>query len=88
VIVDHAAPDWVARIREATGGRGAGITLDTVSGDIGTQALEATTDGRRSAPHGFTSGRWTPWTRTRSGGAASPSSARSASPSPGPPSSS
>ena len=32
------APDWVARIGEATGGRGADITLDAVSGDIGAQA--------------------------------------------------
>lgn len=60
VVVDHTAPDWVARVREATGGRGTDVTLDAIGGDIGAQALEATAAGGRFGLYGFTSGTWVP----------------------------
>jgi NADPH2:quinone reductase len=58
--VDYSAADWVARVRRATGGRGADVVLDAVGGAVGAAALEATADGGRFGLYGFTSGTWTP----------------------------
>ncbi|SEO09154.1 NADPH2:quinone reductase [Actinacidiphila rubida] len=60
VAVDHSAPDWVAQVRRATGGRGTDVTLDAIGGDIGARALEATAGGGRFGLYGFTSGTWVP----------------------------
>nr|WP_237555028.1 zinc-binding dehydrogenase [Streptomyces sp. SID4948] len=59
VVVDYNAADWDAEVKEATGGRGADITLDAVGGEIGARALKATADGDgRFGLYGFTSGSW------------------------------
>ncbi|MDX6354916.1 MAG: NADPH:quinone reductase [Streptomyces sp.] len=59
VVVDYTAADWVAEVKEATGSRGADITLDAIGGAIGAQALEATANGGgRFGLYGFTSGSW------------------------------
>lgn len=58
--VDYRQRDWVARVKEATGGRGADVVFDAVGGDIGGGALEAAADGTgRIGLYGFTSGTWT-----------------------------
>ncbi|WP_327287674.1 zinc-binding dehydrogenase [Streptomyces sp. NBC_01198] len=60
-VVDYTAPDWVKKVREATGGKGADVVVDAIGGDIATQALEATADGGgRFGLYGFTSGTWLP----------------------------
>lgn len=59
VVVDYSTPDWVAQVKQATGGRGADITLDAIGGEIGAQALDATANGGgRFGLYGFTSGTW------------------------------
>ena len=60
VAVDYRQAGWVARVRAATGGRGASVVLDAVGGTIGGQAIEAAADGAgRIGLYGLASGSWT-----------------------------
>jgi NADPH2:quinone reductase len=61
VTVDYSTPDWVAEVKEATGGRGADVVLDAIGGALGEQALQAAADGAgRFGIYGFASGTWIP----------------------------
>ncbi|WP_055590333.1 zinc-binding dehydrogenase [Streptacidiphilus griseoplanus] len=58
--VDYDSPDWVERVRAATGGRGADVVLDAIGGELGRQAALAAAGGTgRLGVYGFTSGSWT-----------------------------
>ncbi|TDC42178.1 zinc-binding dehydrogenase [Micromonospora sp. KC213] len=59
VTVDYARPDWIARVREATGG-GAALVYDGAGGSLGTAALEAVADGGRFVTYGTADGFATP----------------------------
>lgn len=60
-VVNYHDPGWVEQVKNATGGRGADVTLDAIGGDIGVEALEATANGGgRFGLYGFTSGTWVP----------------------------
>ncbi|WP_377272157.1 zinc-binding dehydrogenase [Peterkaempfera sp. SMS 1(5)a] len=60
VVVDYGLPDWVDRVRAATGGRGADVVLDAIGGELGGQAARAAAGGTgRLGVYGFTSGTWT-----------------------------
>ena len=61
MVVDYSMPDWVDKVRAATGGRGVDLALDAVGGTIGTGALATLRDGAgRFGTYGFASGEWTP----------------------------
>ncbi|MEU7909072.1 zinc-binding dehydrogenase [Actinoplanes sp. NPDC049118] len=55
VVVDYTRPDWVARVREATGG-GAALVYDGAGGPLGTAALNAVADGGRFVTYGTADG--------------------------------
>jgi NADPH2:quinone reductase len=58
VVVDYARDTWVDQVREATGGKGADVTFESVGGDVGRQAWLATADhGGRFVVYGTASGR-------------------------------
>ncbi|NUW33628.1 zinc-binding dehydrogenase [Nonomuraea sp. SMC257] len=52
-VVDYSRPDWVERVREATGG-GAALVYDGAGGALGTAALDAVSDGGRFVTYGAT----------------------------------
>lgn len=57
VAIDYSEDTWVEQVREATGGKGADVVLDSVGGAIGLQALEATANGHgRIGVYGASSG--------------------------------
>jgi NADPH2:quinone reductase len=56
VVVDYSAPDWTARVREATGGAGPDVVFDGAGGQIGRAAFEVTAPGGRFSAHGAPSG--------------------------------
>jgi NADPH2:quinone reductase len=55
VVVDYTQPDWIARVREATGG-GAALVYDGAGGPLGTAALAAVADGGRFVTYGTAEG--------------------------------
>ncbi|MEU9831698.1 zinc-binding dehydrogenase [Streptosporangium sp. NPDC048047] len=55
VTVDYTRPDWVERVREATGG-GAALVYDGAGGPLGTAALNALADGGRFVTYGTAEG--------------------------------
>jgi NADPH2:quinone reductase len=57
VAIDYRAEDWVARVREATGGRGADVIYDSVGGDITNASLKCIAWNGRLLVIGFASGR-------------------------------
>ncbi|NUW44782.1 zinc-binding dehydrogenase [Nonomuraea rhodomycinica] len=54
-VVDYSRPDWVERVREATGG-GAALVYDGAGGPLGTAALGAVSDGGRFVTYGTAEG--------------------------------
>lgn len=57
--IDYAHPEWPAKVREVTGGRGVDVVIDAVGGTIGAQAVSCAADGRgRVGIYGFSSGSW------------------------------
>lgn len=54
--VDYAREDWVERVLEATGGRGADVVLESVGGDVGARAYECLAPLGRLATFGAASG--------------------------------
>jgi len=46
-VVDTSAPDWVAKVLEATGGNGADLTIDFLAGPLINGSLQATRIGGR-----------------------------------------
>jgi NADPH2:quinone reductase len=60
-VVDYSNPDWIERVKAASGGRGVDVALDAIGGQIGAGALSALRDGAgRLGTYGFASGEWTP----------------------------
>jgi NADPH2:quinone reductase len=57
VVIDYRAEDWVARVREATDGRGADVIYDSVGGDITDASLKCIAWNGRLLVIGFASGR-------------------------------
>ncbi|WP_199424511.1 NAD(P)H-quinone oxidoreductase [Actinotalea solisilvae] len=57
LVVDHRSEDFVARVREATGGRGVDVVLDVVGGAYLGRNLEALATGGRLAVIGLQRGR-------------------------------
>jgi NADPH2:quinone reductase len=55
VAVDYTRPDWIDRVREATGG-GAALVYDGAGGTLGTAALDAAADGGRFVTYGTAGG--------------------------------
>lgn len=55
-VVDYSAPDWPARVREATGGRGADLVFDGAGGAYGRAAFDAVADGGRFVSYGSAGG--------------------------------
>jgi len=53
--IDYTRPDWIHRVREATGG-GAALVYDGAGGPLGTAALEAVADGGRFVTYGTADG--------------------------------
>jgi NADPH2:quinone reductase len=55
--IDYSEDNWVEQVREATGGKGADVVLESVGGAIGLQAFEATANGHgRIGVYGASSG--------------------------------
>jgi NADPH2:quinone reductase len=54
--VDYRRPDWVQRVREATGGAGVDVLFESVGGDIARDALSLVADGGRRVVFGYSSG--------------------------------
>jgi NADPH2:quinone reductase len=52
--VDYTRPDWIDRVREATGG--AALVYDGAGGALGTAALDAVADGGRFVTYGTAGG--------------------------------
>jgi NADPH:quinone reductase len=55
VAIDYTQPDWIARVRDATGG-GAALVYDGAGGPLGTAALDAVADGGRFVTYGTAGG--------------------------------
>nr|BFE85312.1 hypothetical protein GCM10020093_079130 [Planobispora longispora] len=53
--VDYTRPDWIERVREATGG-GAALVYDGAGGPLGTAAVDAVADGGRFVTYGTAEG--------------------------------
>ncbi|MFI9462300.1 zinc-binding dehydrogenase [Streptomyces xiamenensis] len=70
VAVDYTAPEWTARVREATGGTGADLVFDGVGGRIGREAFAVTARGAGSRCTARPAATPRSSTRTRRGGAA------------------
>jgi NADPH2:quinone reductase len=54
---DYSTPDWVERVKQATGGRGADVIYDPVGGDIFDLSTKCIAFGGRLLVVGFASGR-------------------------------
>ena len=57
VAIDYRSGDWVQRVREATGGRGADVIYDSVGGDVFDASLKCIAWNGRLLVVGFASGR-------------------------------
>jgi NADPH2:quinone reductase len=57
VAIDHRAEDWVARVREVTGGRGVDVVFDPVGGDTFDLSTKVLAFDARLVVIGFASGR-------------------------------
>jgi NADPH:quinone reductase len=57
VLIDYTAADWVAEVKDATGGAGARIIFDPVGGDVGEANLRAIARDGTILIVGFASGR-------------------------------
>ena len=55
-VIDYAAPDWVDRLRAATGGAGADVIYDPVGGEVGVQSLRGLAWRGRYLVIGFAAG--------------------------------
>lgn len=55
VTVDYTRPDWIDRVREATGG-GAALVYDGAGGPLGTASFDAVADGGRFVTYGTADG--------------------------------
>ncbi|MFF5287923.1 zinc-binding dehydrogenase [Paractinoplanes globisporus] len=55
IAVDYTRPDWIDRVREATGG-GAALVYDGAGGPLGTAALEAVAGNGRFVTYGTSDG--------------------------------
>jgi NADPH2:quinone reductase len=55
--INHSSEDFVARVRELTGGRGADVIYDPVGGDVFDQSLRCLNNDGRLLVIGFASGR-------------------------------
>jgi NADPH:quinone reductase len=53
---DYSTPDWVDRVKEATGGKGADVIYDPVGGDVFEQSMKCIAFGGRLLVIGFASG--------------------------------
>jgi len=53
--IDYTRPDWIHRVREATGG-GAALVYDGAGGSLGTAAVDAVADGGRFVTYGTAGG--------------------------------
>jgi NADPH:quinone reductase len=54
--LDYSDPDWTARVRELTAGRGADVVFDGAGGRLGQAAFEVTAPGGRFSAHGMSDG--------------------------------
>ncbi|HEX3782295.1 MAG TPA: zinc-binding dehydrogenase [Pseudonocardiaceae bacterium] len=54
--VDYAAPDWPARVRAITDGRGLDVVFDGLGGSVGAAASTLLADGGRFSGYGMSSG--------------------------------
>jgi NADPH2:quinone reductase len=57
VAIDYTSEDWVARVNEATGGRGADVIYDSVGGDVFDGSLKCIAWNGRLLVIGFASGK-------------------------------
>jgi len=57
VTIDYREEDFVARVKEATGGKGADVIYDSVGGDVFDQSLKCIAWNGRLLVIGFASGR-------------------------------
>ncbi|MFA1550873.1 zinc-binding dehydrogenase [Actinomadura chokoriensis] len=55
ITVDYTRPNWIERVREATGG-GAPLVYDGAGGPLGTATFDATSDGGRFVTYGTAEG--------------------------------
>ncbi|GGQ72548.1 zinc-binding dehydrogenase [Couchioplanes azureus] len=55
ITVDYTRPDWIGRVRAATGG-GAALVYDGAGGALGTAAVDAVADGGRYVTYGTAEG--------------------------------
>ena len=53
---DYSTPDWVDRVKEATGGKGADVIYDPVGGDVFERSMKCIAFGGRLLVIGFASG--------------------------------
>jgi NADPH2:quinone reductase len=53
---DYSTPDWVDRVKEATGGKGADVIYDPVGGDVSELSMKCIAFGGRLLVIGFASG--------------------------------
>ncbi|MEV7739846.1 MULTISPECIES: zinc-binding dehydrogenase [Streptomyces] len=58
-LADYSAPDWTARVLEATGGQAVDVVFDGVGGEVGHAAFTVTARGGRFSAHGAPSGSFT-----------------------------
>ncbi|WP_406311737.1 zinc-binding dehydrogenase [Streptosporangium sp. NBC_01639] len=56
VVVDYTRPDWIERVREATGGGAAALVYDGAGGPLGTATVDALADGGRFVTYGTADG--------------------------------
>ena len=57
VAIDYRSPDWVDKVKEATGGRGADVIYDSVGGEVTDLSLKCIAWNGRLLVIGFASGR-------------------------------
>ncbi|MGP3923485.1 zinc-binding dehydrogenase [Streptomyces sp. 8N616] len=57
--VDYGVPGWAGLVREAAGGSGVDVVLDSVGGDVGREAVDTLAPGGRFIVYGIASGRGT-----------------------------
>jgi NADPH2:quinone reductase len=59
VVVDYSDAGWLARVREATDGRGVDVVFDGAGGETGRAAFDIVADGGQFSAHGAPSGGFT-----------------------------
>ncbi|WP_433679808.1 zinc-binding dehydrogenase [Nocardia sp. CA-119907] len=57
-VIDYSEPDWSAKARAATGGKGANVVLDGAGGTLGAGAIAAAADGGRFLGYGAAAGQF------------------------------